>query len=173
MLTKQLPWLDPPMQLVKVVNVCLNVGGVNISLLEHVCDLGVIKQHANTMACSCFCLVQQLHSVRWSLTFDVLWTLFLTLFGVCKRYWMPLHAPLWRTYSAPQEGKMLWSMQFPRWCTVCDNLPKQLHTSDIGCGRSIWERKMFLFAWAYSERLFKRHFINELTYLRICVTLVR
>jgi len=49
----QFIWLGPALQLNKVGDVCLRVGGVDISPLDHVRDLGVtldslltMKQHA-------------------------------------------------------------------------------------------------------------------------------
>jgi len=98
----QFIWLGPVLQLDKVGD----VGGVDISPLDHVRDLGVtldllltMKQHADTVARSCFYQMRQLRSVRRSLTFNALHTLIHTLinsklhylqcglvrrFGVCR-----------------------------------------------------------------------------------------
>ena len=78
----QFIWLGPALQLDKVGDVRLRVGGVDISPLDHVRDLGVtldslltMKQHTDTVARSCFYQMRQLRSVRRSLTFDALHTL--------------------------------------------------------------------------------------------------
>jgi len=80
----QFIWLGPALQLDKVGDVHLRVGGVDISPLDHVRDLRVtldslltMKQHADTVARSCFYQMRarQLRSVRRSLTFDALHTL--------------------------------------------------------------------------------------------------
>jgi len=54
-------WARPTLQLEKVSDVRLRVGGVDISPLDHVRDLGVtldslltMKQHADTVARRCF-----------------------------------------------------------------------------------------------------------------------
>jgi len=74
--------LEPALQLDKVGDVHLRVGGVDISPFDHVRDLGMtldslltMKQHADTIARSCFYQMRQLRSVRRSLTFDTLQTL--------------------------------------------------------------------------------------------------
>jgi len=66
----------------KVGDVHLRVGGVDISPLNHVRDMGVMldslltmKQQADTVARSCFYQMRQLRSVRRSLTFNALHTL--------------------------------------------------------------------------------------------------
>jgi len=66
----QFIWLGPALQLDKVGDVRLCVGGVDISPLDHVRDLRVtldslltMKQHADTVARSCFYQMRQLRSV--------------------------------------------------------------------------------------------------------------
>jgi hypothetical protein len=77
----QFIWLGSPQQLEKVGEVRLTVGGVDVSPLDCVRDLGVtldsrltMRQHVNVVARSCFYQLRQLRSVRNSLTFEALRT---------------------------------------------------------------------------------------------------
>jgi hypothetical protein len=77
----QFIWLGNQKQLDKVGNIRLVVGGVEVSPLECVCDLGVtldsqltMKHHVSAVTRSCFYHLRQLRSIRRSLTVEALRT---------------------------------------------------------------------------------------------------
>ena len=77
----QFIWLGSSQQLEKAGNVRLTVGGVDVSPLDCVRDLGItldsqltMKQHTDIVARSCFYQLRQLRSVRSSLTLEALRT---------------------------------------------------------------------------------------------------
>jgi len=78
----QFIWLGSPQILAKINKIPLRVGGVNELPLEAVRDLGVIldskltmKNHVDFVVRRCFYQLQQLRSIRRSLTFDAAHTL--------------------------------------------------------------------------------------------------
>jgi len=78
----QFIWLGSPQILAKINKIPLLVGGVNVFPLEAVRDLGVIlyskltmKNHVDSVVRSCFYQLQQLRSIRRSLTLDAAHTL--------------------------------------------------------------------------------------------------
>ena len=123
----------------KVGNARLHVGGVNIVPLDHIHDLAVsldslltMKQHADTVANSCFYQMWQLRLVRQSLTFDALHTLVHTLINSKMDY---CNAVL---YSAPAYAvRCLQAVPNAAACLITGT-PLKEHITPILCNILRW-----------------------------------